>query len=90
MPKQKNETQKMRAISNGRIKMLADRLSILMVICNARDEDEWIPWGLPKSYDDDDSMGDHIRRMKDYRIAKNIVRSWIEKADNATKKELGL
>jgi len=70
--------------------MLADRLSILMVICNARDEDNWIPWGIERSYDEDDSMGYHIRKMRGYKTAKNIVRMWIEKADRATLKELGL
>jgi hypothetical protein len=73
-----------------RIKMLADRIAVLLVICNARDEDNWNPWGLERTYDGDDSMGYHIRKMRDYKTAKNIVRMWIEKADRATRKEMEL
>lgn len=71
-------------VADERIKMLADRLAILMVICNARDQDDWIPWALERSYDDDDSMGYHIRRMKDYEIAKSYVREWITSTDKKT------
>lgn len=68
--------------------MLADRLGILLVICNARDEDDWNPWALDRSYDDENSMGDHIRRMSDYKTAKTIVRRWVEKTDERTRDSL--
>lgn len=87
--KQKSAEQVARLVSNNRIKMMADRLAILMVICNARDEDDWMPWGLESSYDSEDCMGEHIRKMKDYTTAKNIVRMWIEKTDKRTREELG-
>ena len=76
-----------KAIHENRLKRLADRLAILLVVCNARDEDDWNPWALDRTYDDEDSMGDHMRRMKDYKVAKGIVRRWLEKSDEETLKE---
>lgn len=64
--------------------MLADRLAILLTICNARDEDDWVPWALERSYEGPDSMGHHIRNMRDYTTAKEIVRDWIKKTDRQT------
>jgi hypothetical protein len=69
--------------------MLADRLAILLTVCNARDEGhpevpDWVPWALDRSYDEPGSMGDSIRNMRDYNIAKTIVRRWIEGVDKKT------
>lgn len=72
-------------IANERIKLLADRLAILLVICNARDSDDWNPWALDRTYDGEDSMGEHMRKMKDYKTAQNIVRRWIKTQDESIK-----
>lgn len=82
------QSERAQRIADERIKMLADRLSVLLVICNARDEDDWNPWALDRSYDDENSMGDHIRRMSDYKTAKTIVRRWVEKTDERTRDSL--
>ena len=84
----KNKTQ---ALSDERLKMLADRMAILMVICNAMEDDgeEWNPWALDRAYDDKGSMGEGIRKMKDYKTAKGIVRRWIKTRDTQTISELG-
>lgn len=73
-----------KSVADNRIKLLADRLAILLVICNARDEDDWNPWALDRSYDEPGGMGDSIRKMRDYSTAKTIVRRWIERQDKQT------
>lgn len=80
MPKQKKKSRTQQ-VADNRITKLADRLAILLVICNARDEDDWNPWALERTYDDPGSLGDSVRKMRDYNTAKMIVRRWIEKAD---------
>ena len=80
---------KTKQIADDRISMLADRLAILLTICNARDDHEetmdWYPWALDRVYDDPGSMGDSIRQMRDYKIAKNIIRRWIVNIDKSAK-----
>jgi hypothetical protein len=85
MPNENNGKTKAQIVADNRIKMMADRLAILLTICNARDEDDWNPWALERTYDERDSMGDHIRRMRDYDVAKKIVRRWVEKVDAKTR-----
>ena len=86
---QKEKTQSARVTaSNNRIIMLADRLAILLVICNARDGDDWNPWALERTYDGEDSLGEHIRNWRDYDTAKRVVRGWIEKVDDKTRQQL--
>lgn len=75
-------------VADSRIKLLADRLAILLVICNARDEDDWNPWALDRTYNDPGSLGDSIRKMRDYNTAKGIVRRWLESQDKETLKQL--
>jgi hypothetical protein len=83
----KNRTQ---ALSDERLKMLADRMAMLLVICNAMEDDgeEWNPWALDRTYDGSGSMGEGIRKMKDYKTAKGIVRRWIKTKDAETIKGL--
>ena len=76
-----------RQVADNRIKMMADRMAILLVICNARDEDDWNPWIGEAMYEAEGQLGDHIRSMKDYKVAKNIVRLWIQKQDKKTVEE---
>jgi hypothetical protein len=76
-----------KAVKDNRVKMMADRLAILLVICNARDGDDWNPWMGEKMYDGDDQLGDHLRKTSDYKTAKEIVRLWIEKQDKRTLEE---
>ena len=83
----KNETQdRAQLVADTRIRMLADRLAILLVVCNGRDGDDWDPWMGEGMYEDEGSLGDHVREMKDYRIAKDIVRLWIKKSDKKAQK----
>ena len=70
--------------------MLADRLAILLTICNARDGDDWDPWMGEAMYEAEDQLGDQIRKMKDYKVAKDIVRLWITKRDTRTVEELNM
>lgn len=72
---------KEKKIADARIKLLADRLAILLVICNARDEDDWNPWALDRTYDGEGQMGDAIRKMQDYKTATGIVRRWLKKIE---------
>lgn len=77
-----------RVVADNRIRLLADRLAILLTICNARDEDDWNPWALERTYEEEGSMGDQIRKMKDYKVAKDIVRRWVQKQDARTVAEV--
>jgi len=73
-----------KAVKDNRVIMMADRLAILLVICNARDGDDWNPWMGEGMYDGEDQLGAHLRKMGDYKTAKDIVRLWIEKQDKRT------
>lgn len=88
--KKKTVQERARVVSDNRIKMMADRMAILLVICNARDGDNWNPWMGESMYEGEDQLGDQVRKMKDYGVAKEIVRLWIEKQDKRTLAELGL
>lgn len=85
MSKNNKTLERVNVVNTNRIRMLADRLSILLVTCNARGEDNWNPWALDSAYDAQGSMGESIRSMKDYETAKTIVRSWITKVDQETR-----
>jgi hypothetical protein len=84
----KRKKSRAQQVAEKRIAMLADRMAILLVICNARDEDDWNPWMGEGMYEDEGSLGDHMRNMKDYKVAKEIVRLWIQKQDKKTLEEL--
>lgn len=89
MRRKKNSLKnRQQVVADNRIKLLADRLAILLVICNARDEDDWNPWALDRAYDEPGGMGDSIRKMRDYNTAKTIVRRWIETQDKITIEQL--
>lgn len=88
MPKLKKKKNRQQLVADNRIKLLADRLAILLVICNARDEDDWNPWALDRAYEEPGSLGDSVRKMRDYNTAKTIVRRWIETQDKNTIEEL--
>ena len=63
-------------------KLLADRLAILLVICQSRTGD-WDPWFRDGLYDGD--VGDEIREWPAYRTAKQIVAHMLRRQnDNAT------
>ena len=87
MNKRRRPALMVKAIQDNRLKLMADRLAILLVICNARDGDDWSPWMGEAMYDGEDQLGDHLRKMGDYKTAKDIVRLWVEKQDKRTLKE---
>lgn len=88
MRKLKKKKSRAQRVAENRIRLLADRLAILLVICNARDEDDWNPWMGEVMYEGSGQMGDAIRKMKDYKVAKDIVRLWLKKADKKLIAEL--
>lgn len=87
MKKKRRPAAVVKAVKDNRVRMMADRLAILLVICNDRDGDDWNPWMGEAMYDGEDQLGDHVRKMKSYKVAKDIVRLWIEKQDKRTLEE---
>jgi hypothetical protein len=83
-----SKTYKEKKKAEERIKLLADRAAILLVICNARNEDEWNPWMSELMYDGEGQLGDHVRKMADYTIAKGIVKLWLKKQDSRTAEKI--
>lgn len=83
--KQPRPAALVKTVKDNRVRMMADRLAILLVICNARDGDDWNPWMGEEMYDGLDQLGDQVRKMKDYDTAKKIVRLWIEKQDKRSR-----
>lgn len=89
MQKEKRKPSVMsRRVAENRIKMLADRCAILLTICNARDGDDWNPWMGEGMYEGEGQLGDELRKMKDYKVAKDIVRLWVQKQDKRTVQEV--
>ncbi len=81
MPKQ-NKKQNDKA----RVRFLADRMAILLVICRHRHGGSWEPWFREGTYDEEGSLGDEIRQWPGYKEAIDVVRLMLRKFDN----ELGI
>lgn len=39
-------------------------------------------------YEGEGQLGDELRKMKDYKVAKDIVRLWVQKQDKRTVQEV--
>jgi hypothetical protein len=61
--------------------MLHHRLAVLMVIMKNRYGDDWNPWSLDATYDDEGSIGDEIAQWTEYRTAQKIINHWMKKIE---------
>jgi hypothetical protein len=76
MPKQGKKKS-----NRDRVRFLADRMAILLVICKNRHGGSWNPWFREGTYDDEGSLGDEIREWPEYHGGMDVVRLMLEKYD---------
>ena len=79
MPKGEKKT------SDERLAFLADRMAILMVVCQAR-TGSWDPWFREALYEDPEAMGDEIRSWVQHKTALDVIRNMMRKHDEMVSK----
>lgn len=77
----KSGTQKVKAPGKqaDRLRFLADRAAILLVVCKMRYGNDWNPWFREGIFEDEGSLGDEIRGWPEYQSAMMVVRNWLKK-----------
>ncbi len=79
-----SDNEKKLQLAEERVKFLADRMAILMVVCVSR-TGSWNPWFTEGMYEDRDGMGDELRSWPQYKSATDVIRNMLRKQDNESK-----
>jgi hypothetical protein len=78
MPRSKEKNE-------ARIKLLADRLAICLVVLKMRFGTDWEPWFGESVWEEPDALGDEIRDWPEYDTAMKIVKKFIERSERDAK-----
>ncbi len=81
MPKGNENLQERLQQAEARLVFMADRMAILMVVCQSR-TGSWDPWFREAMYEDPEAMGDEIRSWPQHKTAMTVIRNMLRKFDN--------
>jgi hypothetical protein len=75
-------------VNAERLKFLADRAAVLLVVCKVRYGNDWNPFFSERFFDPDgEFLGSEVRDWPEYKTGLLIVRNWIKKFDQKLKEE---